>query len=75
MVAVKRDKAARHRAILIVLRDNQPLTEKELRQAVAAAGFQFGERTWQRDMRAMFDDGSLQLCVNNDALELRADIV
>ncbi|MEO1529900.1 MAG: hypothetical protein AAFX06_31180 [Planctomycetota bacterium] len=61
----KRDKAARHRAMLRILRVNQPITTSRLRELVEAEGEEFvvSDSTWRRDLTEMQVDASILISV------------
>ncbi|MEL6107016.1 MAG: hypothetical protein AAFU85_13300 [Planctomycetota bacterium] len=60
----KRDKAARHRAMLRILRVNRPMTTSRLRELVEAEGEEFAvsDSTWRRDLTEMQMDDSMLVC-------------
>ena len=54
-----RTQAARHRAIMLELSQNRPMTPKALRAAVERRGFFVSDSTWWRDLEAMKEDESV----------------
>ncbi|MEO1528521.1 MAG: hypothetical protein AAFX06_24130 [Planctomycetota bacterium] len=61
---IKRDKAARHRAMLRILRVNRPMTTRRLRELLEAEGEEFivSDATWRRDLTEMQMDDSVLIC-------------